>query len=206
MKREEPQLKERRSRKTPLLRSWSARSAEAREVLVRFQRVGRTTVGSTVVPAPVSYTEIRGFDSHPADDGALGRASRRPGELAAPGLRPLAATAKQVKCCGDTPARHAGVGGFNSPHLLSTKHRLHPHGLFAVDPAGSSESDARVDFTWLSGSTDSGRWLFATGSSGTRRERRTLFSAGLAERLGTGLPPRPRGFDPHGPHVCVSPL
>ena len=30
----------------------------------------------------------------------------------------LTETAKQVKCCGDTPARHAGVGGFNSPHLL----------------------------------------------------------------------------------------
>ena len=39
MTREESQLKERRSRTMPLLRRWSARSAEAREVLVRFQRV-----------------------------------------------------------------------------------------------------------------------------------------------------------------------
>ena len=30
--------------------------------------------------------------------------------------------AKQVKCCGDTPVRHTGVGGFNSPLLLQTVH------------------------------------------------------------------------------------
>lgn len=35
-------------RKMPLLRSWSARSAEAREVLVRFQRVARCGRGRSV--------------------------------------------------------------------------------------------------------------------------------------------------------------
>ncbi len=34
-------LKSARAARIPLLRSWSARSVEAREVLVRFQRVGR---------------------------------------------------------------------------------------------------------------------------------------------------------------------
>jgi hypothetical protein len=45
---------------------------------------------------------------------------RAPTLIRQPGLDrpPLVETAKQVKCCGDTPVRHTGIRGFNSPHLL----------------------------------------------------------------------------------------
>lgn len=128
---------------------------------------------------------------------------RRPGELTTPGLRPPAATAKQVKCCGDTPVRHTGISGFNSPLLLEYSRRLHPLGC--SHRSGRIERERRTRRLHL---VVRDPRIRADGCSSQVPRGHDesdasffLFSAGLAERLGTGLPPRPHGFDSHGPHV-----
>jgi hypothetical protein len=106
----------------PTLAKRSTRSAEAREILVQLQRVGlRATewVGSKrwLCSGLLIRRDEGSIPSRPT--------SGSPNALRAPtaiqNTRSPRETAKQMKCCGDTPVRHTGVGGFNSPHLLSDR-------------------------------------------------------------------------------------
>ena len=120
----------------PPWRSRSARSAEAREVLVRFQGVGRW---------PRSRFDSRGWHHRSVANAGVAADSysaftwvRFPPDLREDRRTRLRAptsvqypvsseTTKQVKCCGDTPVRHTGVVGFNSHHLLDPTGCAPPH-------------------------------------------------------------------------------
>ena len=102
----------------------SALLAETREALVQLHRVGRCNrwVGSKrwLCSGLLIRRDEGSIPSRPTL--GLSNALRAPTAIQKLGL--LAETAKQVKCCGDTPVRHTGVGGFNSPHLLDRYTRL----------------------------------------------------------------------------------
>lgn len=68
----------------------------------------------------------------------------------------------------------------------------------------SAAIDRRVDFTFvrISSRADGCSSQVPRGRDESDAASPSLFSAGLAERLGAGLPPRPRGFDSHGPHFA----
>jgi hypothetical protein len=138
---------------------------------------------------------------------------------------PLVETAKQVKCCGDTPVRHTGIRGFDSPHLLrcaararsparSLRSLLRSLAALRSAPRGATPRrrgarrsapslsfiSLRVDFTLCPHPTGSGPGCSSQVPWG-HDESDASFSAGLADRLGDGLPPRPDGFDSRGPHA-----
>ena len=79
----------------------------------------RTRVGSKMVMHRfLKPRDVGSIPTRPTKDQRTRH--RAPTLVRQPGLeRPHAdETAKQVKCCGDTPVRHTGIRGFNSPHLL----------------------------------------------------------------------------------------
>ena len=121
----------------------------------------------------------RGFDSLPTHVWVVERASCADGD---PDIRSPRETAKQVKCCGDTPVRHTGVGGFNSPLLL----------------------DPIVRARFLVAATTGVREARTVAATTTWSRRHPRSNAGLADGLGTGLPPRSNRFDSDGPLFSTS--
>ena len=111
----------------PPWRSWSARSAEAREVLVRFQGVGppqaRVPAHGSVAKWPCSGFLIRLTRVRSPPVPRLDRERRNgPTTIQKIGRSPhRERPPKRVKCCGDTLVRHTSIVGFNSHRPLELR-------------------------------------------------------------------------------------
>lgn len=122
---------------------------------------GRRRVGSRMVMHRfLTPRDVGSIPTRPTKDQRT--RLRAPTPVRHPGLAraPAGEAAKQVKCCGDTPVRHTGIRGFNSPHLLRVRFVSASTSLVCPRPSRGCRAG-----------------LCTSGSSGTWCERRSLLRA-----------------------------